>query len=150
MFNSNCRQCIGLNLTIAEFSDFSEAVAWIEDPELLSFLNSRVTLTCGSFGIPDPNITWYKDDELLPGEGSSTLVIQEIGLRDRGNYHCRATNFDPSVAMSEMDNIFEQNTEKIFVKIAGVREREREREREEDYLKIILYRSCTVPFGGNE
>ena len=101
--------------------EFEEATIEV-DPVLLSLptLNSGVTLTCGAAGIPDPNITWYKDDELLPEERSSTLMIQEIGLRDRGNYHCRATNFDPtSVIMSETDYFFEDSAE-VFVNIAGI------------------------------
>lgn len=70
----------------------------IEDPGLLEFpeLSMRVTLTCGVEGIPQPNITWYKDDIQLVGEMSNTLILDEVGLDDRGRYHCNATNFNPN------------------------------------------------------
>ena len=68
----------------------------MEQPELLTSptLNSRVSLTCGAVGVPDPQITWFKDGFLLPGERSRNLVIQEMQLSDRGTYNCRASNFD--------------------------------------------------------
>lgn len=91
-----------------------------EQPEPSSFPTffSRVTLTCGAEGIPEPNITWYKDDVLLPGENSKTLVILEVQLSDRGRYHCNATNFDPN---KQTDNKFEDVSIEAVINIQGGR-----------------------------
>lgn len=70
----------------------------VQPPELPKFpyLNTRMNLTCGVVGQPQPNITWYKDGVALQGERSTSLVILEIQLSDRGKYRCNATNFDPN------------------------------------------------------
>lgn len=97
--------------------DFEEARIE-EQPMLPCFpsLNSRVTLTCGAVGVPDPNITWYKDNDLLPEERSRTLVIQEVQLSDRGTYRCQATNFNSN---GGADNHFQIDSQEIFINIEG-------------------------------
>ena len=57
---------------------------------------SNTSLTCEAKGIPEPNITWFKDGELLMGERSRTLVIREVDIADRGLYMCVAKNFNPN------------------------------------------------------
>lgn len=52
----------------------------------------EVKLTCNSIGFPPPSIKWFKDGEVLEGQRSQTLLIQEAQLRDRGFYHCEAIN----------------------------------------------------------
>jgi hypothetical protein len=77
-----------------------------------------VSLRCGAFGIPEPNITWYKDGVELPGERSRTLVIKEVQLSDRGRYQCIATNFNPNMPTS-MDNLFQDDSQTVVVNIKG-------------------------------
>ena len=55
-------------------------------------LFSRINLTCGVTGSPQPNISWYKNGKLLEGERLPFLLINEVDLSDRGSYHCNASN----------------------------------------------------------
>ena len=55
----------------------------------------EVKLTCAATGSPQPTIHWFK---LKDGKGISitnadpaTLLIEEMGLDDRGLYHCEDT-----------------------------------------------------------
>ena len=97
-----------------------ERVKIKRDPEVSSFpqLSRRLTLTCGAEGIPEPNITWYKDNVPLEGELSKTLILTEVELEDRGRYRCSASNFNPNMAQSET-NKFEDNSEDAVVNIQG-------------------------------
>ena len=52
----------------------------------------NVTLPCKVAGFPQPVITWYKDDQVIQGEGRQFLEIKEILFEDRGNYTCTAEN----------------------------------------------------------
>lgn len=72
-------------------------------PEFPSFLakpspavtvreKDNVTLPCKVAGFPQPVITWYKDDDVIQGEGRQLLEIKEILFEDRGNYTCTAKN----------------------------------------------------------
>ena len=90
----------------------------MQQPKLPTFpnLNSRVNLTCGAVGQPEPNITWYKDGIELPGERSKILVIQEVQLGDRGRYHCNATNFDPN---NDLMPFFHDGSEEAVINIKG-------------------------------
>ena len=93
----------------------------VEEPEesfILPQLFSRTTLTCKAAGIPQPNITWFKDGEVLPGEMSNTLIIQEMDLTNRGHYSCSAANFDPKEAFSS-DNFFVEASQEVIVNIEG-------------------------------
>ena len=53
---------------------------------------SLVRLTCEAQGTPEPNITWYKDDILIPDQRLPFYVIPEMDLEDRAFYHCMAEN----------------------------------------------------------
>lgn len=69
------------------------------DPEIkdgFPEIFSTIILTCGATGIPEPNITWFKDGVQLLGERSRTLVIREVDITDRGLYMCVAKNFNPN------------------------------------------------------
>ena len=55
---------------------------------------SEVRLTCVATGNPEPIIHWFKDGKRLFTSDADppTLLIEEMGLKDRGLYHCEATN----------------------------------------------------------
>ncbi|XP_054272557.1 hemicentin-1-like [Macrosteles quadrilineatus] len=59
-------------------------------------LHRKIVLECLVSGTPQPNITWYKDGELLSGYQTSTdgrnLHIMNAVTRHGGNYSCRAEN----------------------------------------------------------
>ena len=80
-------------------------------PVLLQSAN----LTCGAQGIPDPNITWFKDGVLLEGERNRTLTIREVDITDRGLYRCVAVNFNPNNVVE----IVTKNSSEAVVNIKG-------------------------------
>lgn len=65
-------------------------------------LEDPIQLQCKSSGIPYPNITWYKDDNvLIPNENDPRLTFQENNTKlnieylisdDAGQYKCTATS----------------------------------------------------------
>lgn len=61
-------------------------------PDVTVLERDNVTLPCKVAGYPQPVITWYKNDDVIQGEGSQFLKIKEIQFEDRGNYTCTAEN----------------------------------------------------------
>ncbi|XP_072832157.1 vascular endothelial growth factor receptor 1 isoform X2 [Vicugna pacos] len=62
-------------------------------------LSSSTTLDCHANGVPEPQITWFKNNHkilqepgIILGPGSSTLFIERVTEEDEGIYHCKATN----------------------------------------------------------
>uniref|UniRef100_A0A4X1TLX8 Vascular endothelial growth factor receptor 1 n=1 Tax=Sus scrofa TaxID=9823 RepID=A0A4X1TLX8_PIG len=62
-------------------------------------VSSSATLDCHANGVPEPQITWFKNNHkiqqepgIILGPGSSTLFIERVTEEDEGVYHCRATN----------------------------------------------------------
>ena len=57
-------------------------------------LNSVLTLSCSVTGIPSPRVVWYKDSQPVTDGDSdhSVFTIRELGLKNRGFYHCEAEN----------------------------------------------------------
>lgn len=57
-------------------------------------LNSILTLSCTVSGVPMPRVVWYKDSQLVTdGDSDDTVfTIRELGLKNRGFYHCEAEN----------------------------------------------------------
>ena len=60
--------------------------------QIYKAIGSEVNLTCIATGVPQPTITWYKDDVLLPNQVAPLLLIQDLSLDTRGLYMCVATN----------------------------------------------------------
>ncbi|XP_016064932.1 PREDICTED: vascular endothelial growth factor receptor 1 [Miniopterus natalensis] len=70
-------------------------------------VSSSTTLDCHANGIPEPQITWFKNNRkiqqepgIILGPGSSTLFIERATEEDEGVYQCRATNQRGSVESS--------------------------------------------------
>jgi hypothetical protein len=57
-----------------------------------------LVLPCRADGNPIPTYEWYKDGILIPGATRSSLHIQEVLPGDRGNYSCKATNSEGTIA----------------------------------------------------
>ncbi|XP_054433096.1 vascular endothelial growth factor receptor 1 [Pteronotus mesoamericanus] len=70
-------------------------------------VSSSTTLDCHANGVPEPQITWFKNNRkiqqepgIILGPGSSTLFIERVTEEDEGVYHCKATNQRGSVESS--------------------------------------------------
>ncbi|XP_023570880.1 vascular endothelial growth factor receptor 1 isoform X2 [Octodon degus] len=77
-----------------------------EAPHLLQNLSDHTvaisgstTLDCHAGGVPEPQITWFKNHHeiqqepgIILGPGNSTLFIERVTEEDEGVYQCRATN----------------------------------------------------------
>ncbi|KAK6753136.1 hypothetical protein RB195_012624 [Necator americanus] len=63
---------------------------------------AEMILTCVVTGVPQPNITWFKDGERLIGKdvkcenGVCTLTLSKASIRDAGTYVCEAENIHGS------------------------------------------------------
>lgn len=57
----------------------------------------QATFNCVASGYPQPNVQWFRDNTPLSGESSSVLIIRDVSLRDRGFYHCLASNTEGTV-----------------------------------------------------
>ena len=57
-------------------------------------LYHEVSLFCEVSGSPTPRVTWFKDGETVTDGDSSIyqFTISELGLEERGFYHCEATS----------------------------------------------------------
>lgn len=85
-------------------------------PEFQQELSSRdvsvgdtVYFTVKSTGIPEPEVTWYRNGELLKEDsrikfikdsqtGNYSLLINKVAVEDEGEYRCVASNMGGSVA----------------------------------------------------
>nr|XP_020032395.1 vascular endothelial growth factor receptor 1 isoform X1 [Castor canadensis]XP_020032397.1 vascular endothelial growth factor receptor 1 isoform X1 [Castor canadensis] len=77
-----------------------------EAPHLLGNLSDHTvaisgstTLDCHANGVPEPQISWFKNNRkiqqepgIILGPGNSTLFIERVTEEDEGVYQCRATN----------------------------------------------------------
>ncbi|XP_007953975.1 vascular endothelial growth factor receptor 1 [Orycteropus afer afer] len=70
-------------------------------------ISNSTTLDCHAKGVPEPQITWFKNNHkiqqepgIILGPGSSTLFIERVTEEDEGVYHCKATNQKGSVESS--------------------------------------------------
>ncbi|XP_069009305.1 hemicentin-1 [Embiotoca jacksoni] len=51
-----------------------------------------VELPCVVRGVPEPTLTWTKDDKRYPVSPDGSLAFKNVGLDDEGTYTCTATN----------------------------------------------------------
>ena len=51
-----------------------------------------MNLTCFATGVPQPILSWFKDDILIPNAVASVLFIERLSLETRGVYKCVASN----------------------------------------------------------
>uniref|UniRef100_A0A5F9CWB7 Vascular endothelial growth factor receptor 1 n=1 Tax=Oryctolagus cuniculus TaxID=9986 RepID=A0A5F9CWB7_RABIT len=70
-------------------------------------VSSSTTWDCFASGVPEPQITWFKNNHkiqqepgIILGPGSSTLFIERVTPEDEGVYQCRASNQKGSVESS--------------------------------------------------
>uniref|UniRef100_A0A8C6CXW4 Vascular endothelial growth factor receptor 1 n=1 Tax=Moschus moschiferus TaxID=68415 RepID=A0A8C6CXW4_MOSMO len=70
-------------------------------------ISSSTTLDCHANGVPEPQITWFKNNHqiqqepgIILGPGSSTLFIERVTEEDEGVYHCKASNLKGSAESS--------------------------------------------------
>ncbi|XP_053559937.1 vascular endothelial growth factor receptor 2 [Bombina bombina] len=84
-------------------------------PKILNDLKNQTTnvsetveVTCQATGIPDPQILWFKNNDILIGDSgiilkdqNRTLSIQRVRRQDEGFYSCRACN-DLGCTVAEM------------------------------------------------
>ena len=53
----------------------------------------NINLTCKIVrGLPEPQVTWFKNGKLLPKEMNTTFLLTNVTDKDKGNYTCRAEN----------------------------------------------------------
>ena len=43
-------------------------------------------------GLPEPQLSWYKNDVLLPSKVNTTLLLANVTDADEGKYTCKAQN----------------------------------------------------------
>ena len=60
-------------------------------------LGGSVTLSAGAFGTSAITYQWYRNDQLLPGKTSASLLINPVTRDDEGTYTLVATNASGSV-----------------------------------------------------
>ncbi|XP_006894149.1 PREDICTED: vascular endothelial growth factor receptor 1 [Elephantulus edwardii] len=70
-------------------------------------ISNSTTLDCPAKGVPEPQITWFKNNHkiqqepgIILGPGSSTLFIERVTEEDEGIYRCKASNQKGSVESS--------------------------------------------------
>ena len=76
--------------------------------ETTADLYDTVELTCVATGNPQPIIHWFKDGKriFMSQADFPTLLIEEMGVDDRGLYHCEATNSaGKAVSMGSLLNL---------------------------------------------
>lgn len=101
--------------------EISEHPVFIQRPEeSYVMLQNNVTLTARVFGVPSPEIKWYKDWQPLANSsrikiqetasGTHTLTISDAIFRDEGLYSISATNVAGTASSSAMIHV-EENEE---------------------------------------
>ena len=70
----------------------------------------RLTLKCLVTGNPKPDLTWLKDGKTI-AENIENLVIENVSMKNTGNYICKAVNvFGTQEAFTKINVIGEACT----------------------------------------
>ena len=85
-------------------SSLGNVTSFSQDPvnitigqNLLTIIDTKLSIYCGASGVPVPKIAWTRGNESLPSDGrmsvkNGTLVIVEVETSDIGEYTCTAEN----------------------------------------------------------
>lgn len=52
----------------------------------------QVELACVVVGVPEPTVSWTKDNRNFPVSHDGTLILRDVKLDDEGIYTCTASN----------------------------------------------------------
>ncbi|KAJ8015680.1 hypothetical protein DPEC_G00028620 [Dallia pectoralis] len=77
--------------------------------------SSTLTMTCQAYGVPSPEITWYKDNmPLVEGPGitvkGGTVTIERVKKDDEGVYKCVASNDEGTAGASAVVTVTSDET----------------------------------------
>ena len=61
---------------------------------------TRVNVTCEVSGVPNPRITWLKDDKRVESEENSYLVLIIRNVEDASQVTCHARNLAGNTSLS--------------------------------------------------
>jgi len=76
-----------------------------------------VNLTCKVIeGLPDPQLSWYKNNVILPNKKKTTLILANVTDQDEGRYTCKAQN----VAGSVTDSMYVTVRSKFIIIIMNI------------------------------
>ena len=68
-------------------------IIWLIGPNKPIQEGDNANLTCKIVGgLPEPQVTWLKNEDFLPKEMNSTLLLKDVTDEDEGSYTCRAEN----------------------------------------------------------
>ena len=85
-------------------SSLGNVTSFSQDPvnitigqNLLTIIDTKLSIYCEASGVPVPKIAWTRGNESLPSDGrmsvkNGTLVIVEVETSDIGEYTCTAEN----------------------------------------------------------
>ncbi|XP_062856564.1 vascular endothelial growth factor receptor kdr-like [Trichomycterus rosablanca] len=131
-------QCRAINLNTMQ--EVNTTSALIVDERRIPFLwqnltnqdvnsSSTLTLACLAHGLPQPAITWYKDNTpITEGPGitlsdDGVLIIQRVKKEDEGVYECQASNAEgvvtSSAVITVLDDEGKPNIEVIILVSTG-------------------------------
>lgn len=81
-------------------------------------MGETLILNCEAKGHPTPEYQWYKDNNELHGETSSTFRIEKFERKDQGQYYCRAWNVAGELFTDKADVQVDYHRQKAQAKIA--------------------------------
>lgn len=79
---------------------------------------TRVNVTCEVSGVPEPTITWLKDDKRKESEENSYLVLNIRNVEDAGQVTCYAKNLAGNASLSTIIDVTGKKAELKCTSIA--------------------------------
>ena len=77
---------------------------------------NRVSLVCEVRGVPDPQVTWGKDDAEVQ-RGGKIYTIETAARSDSGNYSCLASNIAGKAKATTQLNVLGKNSYLNYVRL---------------------------------